>query len=42
MVGKKIRMMSDMSKIYLIGIVVFVTLGYLTMGEWGNLFILAD
>jgi hypothetical protein len=28
-----------MPKIYLIGIVVFVALGYLTMGEWEHLFI---
>jgi len=28
-----------MSKIYLIGALVFVTLGYLTMGEWEYLFI---
>ena len=28
-----------MSKIYLIGIFVFVALGYLTMGEWEHLFI---
>ena len=27
-----------MSKIYLIVIVIFVVLGYLTIGEWGQLF----
>ena len=27
-----------MPKIYLIGIIVFLALGYLTMGEWSNLF----
>jgi len=27
-----------MPKIYLILIVIFVALGYLTMGEWGQLF----
>jgi len=31
-----------MPKIYLIGIIVFVALGYLTMGEWSNLFIPTD
>ena len=28
-----------MPKIYLIGIIVFVALGYLTMGEWNHLII---
>ena len=28
-----------MPKIYLIGIIVFVALGYLTMGEWEHLII---